>query len=1762
MQCKGSILVVNLHMPNCCTHRLALIFTIGLGTAVIAAEPLPGLLMVKFDEVDNSAARQRVLEFLEPHGFDGLTACWRPAYDQCVANMRGAGRAFSHDADECVASVKRLYTLRYSSDADPVELARRLAELPGVEYADPRHPRRTFASPDDPRLGDIGQEYFSFHNLIDAWDVNQGTPEVVIAIVDSGVQYTHTDLMPNIWTNENEIADNSIDDDENGYIDDVYGWDFWHSGPLSAAVEDNDPRPTVSDHGTHVAGIAGAATDNGIGVAGVGWNCRIMAVKAGGTAGSPDSIGFGFEAILYAATNGADIINCSWGGFDRVQSEEDIVNLALALGAVIVAAAGNENIASPLYPAGYPGVVAVGSVSRPTNVKAAISNFGYWIDVMATGDSILSTELNNTYGLKSGTSMASPIVAGVAALLRAQNPEWCNRRIYAQLRATATPVDDANQPSLRHKLGAGRLDALAALTRESPGFRVVGVSLEDNAGNKLGRNIDGVLKVTVRNDNAASVAAVFAAEPLTNGVTVLDDEVAVGVVDSEATAIVDIPVRLDNAVDLTSSVGFILHMRDDAMGYADFAKVDITDLISATIAVNRIETSLNSAGSIGYLDGFNSSGGVGFVPYRGEPNSPGSILFEGGLIIDADGIIIDRVREQGVLSSDFSPLTPFELVQPGIVSEVDGIGSFDSSAKPTAPLLNITLESFVFDQPAVEQTLFLKYTIHNPNPVALVNTFIGLFTDWDIGANPFQDRVAYSAGDSIMYAFNGDDSELPYVAVVPMGALNTMFAIDNGHATAEDPLNFGIYADSGINPNGFTDQEKGWAVRAGLDKTAIGPTDISMTSASGPYAIPAEGDVVAGFIIAYGDDLPDLQAQVAAARALDLFAVSSASELQEQNQRPSIVVQQPVLSSVILQEAPANLVLNVTVTDDNRPAPGALTVGWTTLSGPVAALFADSAMASTTVSFTAAGVYQLRLTANDVLLTAETDFTVVVDFETVYGDGLFAHWKMEGFESTAEDSSPHQRDAALADVGTATAGLVDNARWFNGTDSRGAFTAPAMPRATFAAWLNADAAGNSIFPRVLDMPAYILYWGREAGGEPFRDNTVLFLAEFADEAGIWHTPPSSIGNNKWIHVAVTYSNSDPTNAPDIYIDGVAQEVAVVTEPAGAPRNNAGAGYFGNNADRSRGWDGAIDELRMYNRVLSAAEIAGLHSGPTTNPAPKVAAGDDQVVDLPAPINLAAEVVANTSAAIQWTQISGPGVATFAQSNKALTGVTLSLPGDYVLRVTSNNGQVSVFDELTVTATHDVGLEISDSNVVVDEGRSTQVTVVLASAPLDTLTIELVVTAGDERLSISPPDPLLFSPVDWHAPRTLTLTVAPDNDDDSNGEWQIQVRQVQGLDTIADSAIAVTETDDDLRLTVRQVNPGASTISSVIIFDPVDDMPLTVSAAADPGARLVNWSLTPDVATGEGDRVEILSYGENSIEMVATVDATLDVTFDVADLTLVLHFENAQITELRFGLQDAATDAFDAGIDVIAPDDTGATLAAARLVGASLQSRASEALVHDFREPGGAKRFHLQIDLPDGAPVTEMTWDFSDLEDFREIFLQRQIDERPVAAPIDMKTGGALEINESSVYEIAYAPPASFELDLAAGWNLVSSPVMPLVDLAAVSDDDGLEIWHWDPATVGFRKSSYVNAETGYWVHVDSAESPTVTGVYANGTMHLTAGWQLIGTVGAAVSGLDKPAWYWDPATATFTLHEIDQPLVPGRGYWVWTPADVVIQLPR
>ena len=376
---------------------------------------------------------------------------------------------------------------------------------PLVDYAEPNYLYQAASIPNDPFYNN--QWYLKRIIADQAWEIADSSPDIIIAVLDSGLQIEHPDLKNNIWTNDREMPDNGLDDDNNGYIDDYQGYDFVNRVP--------DPSPKFKlgftedgvTHGTIIAGILGAQGNNGKGISGLTWQSQIMPLKVLDDRGQTDS-GKVIEAINYAVAQGAHIINMSFVGYGNSRGLQQAIRRAHQAGVILVAAGGNDQgdgfgrslDTDPMYPVCHDDgdnlVVGVGATG-PIDQKASFSSYGRCIDIVAPGVSFYSTVpvtdkylINNKVfdkyydGYWSGTSFAVPLVSGTLALMLQSNPGLRPHQAVDLLLASTDNIDRLN-PDYLGRLGRGRLNMATALTAATKQLDTLTQGLVISQGNEV-----------------------------------------------------------------------------------------------------------------------------------------------------------------------------------------------------------------------------------------------------------------------------------------------------------------------------------------------------------------------------------------------------------------------------------------------------------------------------------------------------------------------------------------------------------------------------------------------------------------------------------------------------------------------------------------------------------------------------------------------------------------------------------------------------------------------------------------------------------------------------------------------------------------------------------------------------------------------------------------------------------------------------------------------------------------------------------------------------------------------------------------------------------------------------------------------------------------------------------------------------------------------------------------------------------------------------
>ncbi|SDL12827.1 Por secretion system C-terminal sorting domain-containing protein [Catalinimonas alkaloidigena] len=765
------------------------------------------------------------------------------------------------------ADLSLIYEIHYDASVPLPQAISRVLHTGRVEYAEPYFYHRTLEVPNDPLLSSQQSGYLSAVSAYDGWDVSTGDTTVTIAIVDSGTKWDHPDLIDNLQLNYDDPI-NGVDDDGDGYVDNYRGWDFGGSD-YNRVQADNDPatRTPSTNHGTHVGGIAAARTDNGIGVAGMGYNCRFLPIKCASDndtrAGGSAYIQFGYQGIVYAADHGANIINCSWGGQGFSSFGQDIVNyVTFGKNCLIVAAAGNDGLEQAFYPAAYDYVLSV-TATNNTDQKASFSNYHATVDISAPGVSLTSTILQsdtNGYGRSSGTSMASPMVAGAAGIVKAAFPDYDAIQVGEQLRVTADAgIYDLN-PQYVDKMGHGRLNLYRALTESKPSVRQLGLRATNEAGSEFLYSGDVVTLDLdfinfLRATTAACQVTLSSADPY---VQILSDESTLGIIGSGElvdNSAAPFQIALDPTTPLEREIQFKLTYTDQ--GYQDYEY--FTLLVNQTwldIAVNQVSTSITSNGRIGYQS-YGPGKGLGF-----QYNDT-DMLYEMGLIMaNAPNRVASAVRDStGIEQND--DFIPRELISvlPSTRSDLELGGNFDDGLIDTLPQhLNVSVgyRSFAWSEAPDDKYVIVEYTITNDGNEALEQFYAGLFADWDVSSQGL-DRANWESDLQVGYVRDvAEEGKFAAIQLLSPGEA-TYYAITNGD-TGTAPL--GVY-------DGYSEREKYLSLSSGQTYLTAGGTageDVSHVVGSGPFSLAPEASVTVAFALIGADNLTDLRQSAQAAR--------------------------------------------------------------------------------------------------------------------------------------------------------------------------------------------------------------------------------------------------------------------------------------------------------------------------------------------------------------------------------------------------------------------------------------------------------------------------------------------------------------------------------------------------------------------------------------------------------------------------------------------------------------------------------------------------------------------------------------------------------------------------------------------------------------------------------------------------------------------------------------------------------------------------------
>lgn len=811
-----------------------------LPKGVTSKDYLPNTLIVKFkksgdkqiNSISSEAKKQLTVAGVNLSGITRLFPTTNST--EAIQSLKG---------NNALPDLSDIYMARYEGSTDIVTVINALLEDQQIIYAEPSYIYKTSFVPNDP--GYVNQSYLTKVMAPQAWDILKNAANVIIGIVDSGSDLQHEDLAANIFVNTADPV-NGIDDDGDGYIDNYHGWDFVGNS-AATLLPDNNPDVTSdsTDHGVHVSGIASAVSNNNRGVASIAYIAKLMIVKTGADNNSR-AIYKGYEGIKYAADHGAAIINCSWGGTGGGQFGQEIIDYAIAKGSLVIAAAGNDATDVPDYPASYKGVLSVASVTS-TDVKSSFSNFGNHITISAPGSSIYNTLNGDKYGYKSGTSMATPLVASAAALVKAKYPNYNGLQVGEVLRTTADPIDNLN-PSFAGKIGKGRLNIFNALTQTTSSIRYQKIEVTDQSNGVRAANSEIILKVDLKSFLAPVSGLNLNISSTSQYVQILDPNISIGNLGTLESKINVGPIRvkvLANAPQ-NENVTFKLSYVGNGGTYTDSEQYTITVALDyLNVTVNKLSTTFSSNGRVGYSKG-DATGGLGLI-YKDE-----NMLFEAALMIGKSATqVSNNARNDNGYNEDFIKQVSAQQVSNNTAA-FEGTATF-IDANSTSPIgLKVKSKMLAFANQPDDKYVIVEYEIFNTSSTALEGIYTAMFTDWDLDESS-ANATRYDAPTKIAYTYAKKNASYPYTGVKLLTNLAPPLYYPMSYQIAGDPLADGK----------FTTAEKFQTLTAGIKANGLGfdsdnGNDIMYTIGTGPYNIPINGSIKVAYAFMGADNLTEL----------------------------------------------------------------------------------------------------------------------------------------------------------------------------------------------------------------------------------------------------------------------------------------------------------------------------------------------------------------------------------------------------------------------------------------------------------------------------------------------------------------------------------------------------------------------------------------------------------------------------------------------------------------------------------------------------------------------------------------------------------------------------------------------------------------------------------------------------------------------------------------------------------------------------------------
>ncbi len=732
---------------------------------------------------------------------------------------------------DTLIDISLIYEFTVSSPLSIEMICRQLFTTNWFEYVEQKNTHQLLHTPNDPNIAN--QYYLNNIKAYSGWDISKGDSSIIVGISDNGFDFFHPDLTKAVAYNYSDPID-GIDNDNDGYVDNYMGWNL--------AQNNNNPQFIGSIHGIIVSGLVSAQNNNGVGMASVGYNTKILPLKIN----EGNILTRGYESIVYGATHGCAIINCSWGGqISDGQFGEDIINFATYnCNVLVVAACGNDNTPLPFWPATYRNVLSVGATDI-NDIKANFSTYGWDVDIMAPGNNIYSTWSwsGNQYGYDGGTSYSAPITAACAAIVKSYFSELSPIQVAHRLRVTADNIDTiSNNSQYVGKMGKGRINLFRALTDlDCPSIRYQQPLFSNNSP-KNGDTVDFYASFKNYLKTTENLKISFS---LVQG----DGTIITPQIEPSPISTMEIFTNQSNPFKFVignnnQNAELVFKITYIDTNYSDFEYISLfINKNYIHVDTNHIATTFSGNSRIGFADNYYRQGlGFNYLDYN-------QMFYMSGLMIGkSTSQVSDNVYGESAYDADFTNITAPIKVQSSTIADYEAITSYNDNGAGSMKLnLKVTHQLLAWDKTECENFIIHSFTIKNVGSTPQSDLYVALYNDWDIYLSSYN-KAKYDVNSKMFYCWSPLGGKYGGVAALSENPINK-YAFDNDGSN----LSIDIY-------NGFTGIDKFTALTSNRDSAGYNSNgkDISTLLTYKQISLAPGDSITLNFVLVAGETPQDL----------------------------------------------------------------------------------------------------------------------------------------------------------------------------------------------------------------------------------------------------------------------------------------------------------------------------------------------------------------------------------------------------------------------------------------------------------------------------------------------------------------------------------------------------------------------------------------------------------------------------------------------------------------------------------------------------------------------------------------------------------------------------------------------------------------------------------------------------------------------------------------------------------------------------------------